>query len=301
MIESDYHQPVLLSESVDFLITDPNGVYIDVTYGGGGHSQEVLNRLGDDALLIGVDQDIDAQSNIINDERLLFVQSNFAYINHFLEYYDLEGVDGVLADLGVSSHHFDEAERGFSYRYDALLDMRMNQSAQRTAADIINAYSVQELQDVFSSYGEVRNSKTLASAIVETRRNAKVEMVADLERIIDRVYRGERNRYSAQVYQALRIEVNDELEVLKEMLLSAMHSLKSGGRMVVISYHSLEDKIVKQLFRDNNFEKKKLVDDFGRSQNVLERITKKPMIPSESEIAKNSRAASAKMRVAQKI
>lgn len=300
MITSEYHQPVLLSDSVDWLITDQNGVYMDVTYGGGGHSREVLNRLGQEALLIGVDQDLDAQENIIDDERLLFVQSNFAYITHFLEYYGIGGVDGILADLGVSSHHFDEAERGFSYRYDALLDMRMNQSAKHTAADILNGYAMQDLQAVFSAYGELRNSKTLASVIVESRRTAKVEMVADLERIIDRIYRGDRQRYSAQVYQALRIEVNDELEVLKDMLLSAMYALKSGGRLVVISYHSLEDKLVKQLFRDNNFEKKKMVDEFGRSQNVLEPLTKKPIIPSEQEIEKNSRAASAKMRVAQK-
>ena len=300
MITSDYHQPVLLSESVDWLITDQSGVYLDVTYGGGGHSREVLRRLDDQALLIGVDQDLDAQQNIIDDDRLLFVQSNFSYITRFLDFYEIEGVDGILADLGVSSHHFDEAERGFSYRYDALLDMRMNQSAKRTAADILNGYTVQDLQAVLSTYGEVRNSKTLASAIVESRRVGKVEMVADLERIIDRVYRGDRQRYSAQVYQALRIEVNEELEVLKDMLLSAMHALKSGGRLVVISYHSLEDKLVKQLFKDNNFEKKKMVDEFGRSQNILEPLTRKPIVPSEQEIEKNSRAASAKMRVAQK-
>jgi 16S rRNA (cytosine1402-N4)-methyltransferase len=300
MITYDYHQPVLLSESIDWLITDQNGVYLDVTYGGGGHSREVLGRLDDQALLIGVDQDLDAQQNIIDDDRLLFVQSNFSYITRFLDYYEIEGVDGILADLGVSSHHFDEAERGFSYRYDALLDMRMNQSAKHTAADILNGYSVQDLQAVLSTYGEVRNSKTLASAIVESRRVGKVEMVADLERIIDRVYRGDRQRYSAQVYQALRIEVNEELEVLKDMLLSAMHALKSGGRLVVISYHSLEDKLVKQLFKDNNFEKKKMVDEFGRSQNILEPLIRKPIVPSEQEIEKNSRAASAKMRVAQK-
>jgi 16S rRNA (cytosine1402-N4)-methyltransferase len=300
MITYDYHQPVLLSESIDWLITDQNGVYLDVTYGGGGHSREVLGRLDDQALLIGVDQDLDAQQNIIDDDRLLFVQSNFSYITRFLDYYEIEGVDGILADLGVSSHHFDEAERGFSYRYDALLDMRMNQSAKHTAADILNGYSVQDLQAVLSTYGEVRNSKTLASAIVESRRVGKVEMVADLERIIDRVYRGDRQRYSAQVYQALRIEVNEELEVLKDMLLSAMHALKSGGRLVVISYHSLEDKLVKQLFKDNNFEKKKMVDEFGRSQNILEPLIRKPIVPTEQEIEKNSRAASAKMRVAQK-
>jgi len=300
MITSDYHRPVLLSESVDWLITDRKGVYLDVTYGGGGHSREVLSRLDKEALLIGVDQDLDAQQNIIDDERLLFVQSNFAYISHFLDYYGIGGVDGVLADLGVSSHHFDEAERGFSYRYDAKLDMRMNQSAQRTAADILHAYGVQGLQEIFSLYGEVRNSRTLANAIVESRRVAKIEMVADLERIIDRVYRGDRHRYSAQVYQALRIEVNDELEVLKDLLLGAMQALKSGGRLVVISYHSLEDKLVKQLFRDNNFEKKKMVDEYGRSLNVLEPLTKKPVTPPEEEIAINSRAASAKMRVAQK-
>ncbi len=300
MIGSGYHQPVLLSESVDWLITDHNGVYLDVTYGGGGHSREVLSRLGESALLIGVDQDLDAQRNIIDDERLLFVQSNFAYINRFLDYYGIEGVDGILADLGVSSHHFDDAERGFSYRYDALLDMRMNQSATRTAADILHAYDAHGLQDIFSLYGEVRNSRTLANAIVDSRRHAKVEMVADLERIIDRVYRGDRQRYSAQVYQALRIEVNDELGVLKEMLLSTMQALRSGGRLVVISYHSLEDKLVKQLFRDNNFEKIKMVDEYGRSLNVMEPLTKKPIIPPQQEIEANSRAASAKMRVAQK-
>ncbi len=301
MTMSSYHQPVLLADSVRYLVSDPDGVYVDVTYGGGGHSQAILDQLSEKGRLFGFDQDIDAQRNIIQDDRMIFVQSNFSYIRHFLEYYGITEVTGVIADLGVSSHHFDDEERGFSYRFDSELDMRMNQLARQTAADVLNTYGAADLQRIFSEYGEIRNSRSLAQAIVEHRLHQKIHTVVDLEQIIDRLYRGDRIKYTAQVYQSLRIEVNDELGVLKDMLLASMESLASGGRLVVISYHSLEDKLVKLLIRDNNFEKKKIVDEYGRSLNVLKPISKKPIIPSEEEIKINSRAASAKMRVAEKL
>ncbi len=298
---SDYHQPVLLDDSVSYLVSDSSGVYVDVTYGGGGHSEAVLSRLSADGALFAFDQDVDSHDNIINDERLIFIRANFSHLSRFMDYYHIDGVDGVLADLGVSSHHFDEQERGFSYRFDATLDMRMNQSSDMTAADIINSYSQEGLQDVFSRYGEVRNSKTLAKAIVQQRLSDKITTVASLLDILDKVYRGDKMRYCAQVFQALRIEVNDEFGVLERVLVDSMNLLKPGGRLVVISYHSLEDKIVKRFFRDNNFDGVRLEDEYGRLKNKLKPMFSKPILPGREEVLGNSRAASAKLRVAVKL
>ena len=298
---SDYHQPVLLDDSVSYLVSDSSGVYVDVTYGGGGHSEAVLSRLSADGALFAFDQDVDSHDNIINDERLIFIRANFSHLSRFMDYYHIDGVDGVLADLGVSSHHFDEQERGFSYRFDATLDMRMNQSSDMTAADIINSYSQEGLQNVFSRYGEVRNSKTLAKAIVQQRLSDKITTVASLLDILDKVYRGDKMRYCAQVFQALRIEVNDEFGVLERVLVDSMNLLKPGGRLVVISYHSLEDKIVKRFFRDNNFDGVRLEDEYGRLKNKLKPMFSKPILPGREEVLGNSRAASAKLRVAVKL
>lgn len=293
--------PVLLQSSVDHLIGPLDGVYVDVTYGGGGHSEEILSRLGDDGLLLGFDQDVDAFDNILADERLIFVQSNFSHVKNFVEYYGFDGIDGLLADLGVSSHHFDDEGRGFSYRFDAELDMRMNQGASLSASDVLSTYSEKRLVEIFSDFGEVRNSKTLARGIVEARKVKKIKTVADFAQLIDRVYRGDRQKYLSQVYQALRIEVNQEFEVLKQMLIDGAEMLRPGGKLVVISYHSLEDKLVKRFFRDNNFSGKRLEDDFGRSLNTIKPISGRPIEPDEKEIKLNSRAASAKMRVAVKL
>lgn len=296
-----YHVPVLLGQSIDYLISEADGIYVDVTFGGGGHSQEILRRLGSKGVLFGFDQDVDAIENVIEDERFVFVQSNFSYIKNFIEFYNIGGVDGVLADLGVSSHHFDDASRGFSYRFDAELDMRMNQSAKIKASDLLNSYKEEELVKVFSEFGEVRNSKTLAKEIVASRRVKSIQTVSDLSSIIDKIYRGDKLKYLSQVYQALRIEVNEEFEVLKRMLIDAGEMLRPGGSLVVISYHSLEDKIVKQFFRDNNFSGQRLEDDFGRSIKTLKPVSNRPIVPDDVEVKRNSRATSAKMRVAVKL
>ncbi len=296
----DYHVPVLLRSSVDQLIVDPDGVYVDVTFGGGGHSREILSCLSDQGRLFGFDQDVDAESNLIVDDRFTFVRSNFEYLSNFVDYYGLDGVDGILADLGVSSFHFDEASRGFSYRFDAELDMRMNVSAQQSARDVLMNYGSGELQRIFSEYGEIRNSRSLAQEIVRQRSVSAIATVGDLDQIIAKMYRGDRQRYTSQLYQALRIEVNDELGVLRRMLGQGRDILRSGGSFVVISYHSLEDKIVKRFFKDGGFDGPE-EDSFGRVIDRFKVLTKRPAEPTEDEIKENSRAASAKMRVAHKI
>lgn len=292
---------MLLERSVNELVHDPDGVYIDVTFGGGGHSRLILNRLSSQGRLLGFDQDRDAIDNAIEDARFTLVHSNFEYLSHFLRYYQIEKVDGILADLGVSSYHFDVAERGFSYRFDADLDMRMNQNAPRDAKNILNELSVSELQEIFSSYGEVRNSKTLAEMIVQERQKQQIITKGDLDLILERCYRGDKNKYWAQVYQALRIEVNNELGVLKSLLLQGRKWLAKDGRFVVLSYHSLEDKIVKQFFRDNNFSGRRLEDEYGRSLVNLKAVNVKPVEASSEEIRINRRASSVKMRVAIKV
>ena len=298
-----YHEPVLLKESVDALNIRPGGVYVDVTFGGGGHSAEILSRLDATGRLIAFDRDEDAAGNVINDKRFTLVRQNYRYLKNFLRYYNALTVDGILADLGISSYQIDEGSRGFSLRYDAPLDMRMNREMSLTAADIVNSYSEQELVRIFSSYGEVFNSKTLARKLVAVRQEKKIESTTDLksamQSVVDRQHEGQ---YYAKVFQALRIEVNDELESLKDMLLSCASVLKTGGRLSVIAYHSLEDRLVKNLIANGGFEGEPEKDLFGNKQGVpFKALSKKPVEASSEEIEKNPRARSAKLRIAEKI
>ncbi len=301
MSDSAYHVPVLLKPSIDWLIENKDGVYIDVTYGGGSHSKEILSRLSENGKLLGFDQDDDAEKNILEDKRFTFVKSNFSNLKNFVRLNGFKGVDGVLADLGVSSHQFDEGSRGFSFRFDAPLDMRMNQNEGITAAQLIQQSHINKLQQIFSEYGEVRNAKTLAVALWEANKIKKIEYIADLLQIVDKCVFGERHKYLAQVFQALRIEVNDELGVLKKMLHQSLEILKPGGRLVVISYHSLEDRLVKNFFKSGNFEGKLETDFFGVITRPFEILTKKAIEPDSTEQKLNSRSRSAKMRVASKI
>ena len=297
-----YHVPVLLQEVIDHLQIKPGGVYVDCTFGGGGHSKAILEKLGPQGKLVAFDQDADAKQNMPDDERVLFVASNFRHLQRFLRLNGIEEVDGILADLGVSSHQFDEAERGFSIRFDAALDMRMDQRQAKTAADILNEYSEPSLHKLFEQYGEVTNSKTLARTIVDARKTTPVKTIESLKNILRPIVKGNPNKYLAQVFQALRIEVNDELGALKEMLQQAPMVLKPGGRLAVITFHSLEDRIVKQFFRDNTFE---VPDEnpfsITEKKIVLKPVTKKPVTAKEEETRTNSRSRSAKLRVAEKI
>lgn len=295
-----YHDPVLLHDSVDALNIKPDGVYVDVTYGGGGHSRLILDKLGEAGHLIAFDQDLDAASQLIEDERLTFVQHNFKTLKKFLRLHGRQQVDGILADLGVSSHQLNEAERGFSYRFDAKLDMRMNQAHEKTASDVLNSYSAVELQQLFSAYGEVRNSKTLAEAIVAERSHRKIQTINDFLIILEPLIRGKRQRYLAQVFQALRIEVNEEMEVLKSFLTQALEVLKPGGRLVVISYHSLEDRYVKHFIKTGTFDGQFIKDFYGNISRPFKVISKKAIEASQGEVQVNSRARSAKMRIAEK-
>ena len=298
---SNYHIPVLLKRSIDELVLNTDGIYIDLTFGGGGHSKEILKRLSAKGSLIVFDQDGESVDNIINDSRLTLVKSNFKHLYRFWKWMDIEKVDGILADLGVSSHQFDSAERGFSYRYDAELDMRMNENASMTAGDILANYSMQELQNIFSKYGEIRNAKTLAARIVEKRKSGMaIVSTEQLNEILSSVCFGDKIRYYSQVYQALRIEVNDELDALEKVLADSLKVLKKGGRMVFISYHSLEDRIVKKFLKSGSPDGKVIKDDYGK---VLKEIASvgKLIIPDDEEIKENPRARSAKMRIGQKI
>ena len=276
-----YHTPVLLGESLEALNIRPNGVYVDATFGGGGHSRPILNRMNAKGRLFGFDQDWQAQTNIIDDSRFTFVNANFQYIAQFMRYYRVKEINGVLADLGVSSFHFDEPSRGFSYRFDTKLDMRMNKSGSLTATDILANYDQVKLQKLFSEYGELRNAKTFSQIVIEARRLEKISKVSQLLKLIDRAYRGDRLKYTSQVFQALRIEVNDEIGTLRIFLKRAWNLLASEGRLVVITYHSLEDKIVKNVFRKEIGGN--ATDQFGRRIEVLREITKKPIVPSEEE------------------
>ncbi len=297
----EYHNPVLLKESVDELAIKPDGIYVDVTFGGGGHSQEILNRLGDKGRLVAFDQDLDAHKNRIQDDRIEMVHSNFCFLKRFLRLLKIEKVDGVLADLGVSSWHLNAPERGFSFRYPkAKLDMRMNVLGERTAEDLLNESSEDELVRIFSKYGEIRNSKTLAGEIVSERRNRRMETVGDLLSMIEPVIRGNRNRYLAQLFQALRIELNEEMETLAEMLSQSKEVLNVGGRLVVISYHSLEDRMVKQFIKTGNVEGEVVKNDFGKIERPFKSVIKKVLVPTGLEIRKNNRARSAKLRAALK-
>lgn len=296
-----YHIPALLSESINGLNIQPAGTYVDVTFGGGGHSKAILNRLGAKGRLFSFDQDEDAENNIINDKRFTFVRSNFCYLSNFMQYHKVQQIDGLLADLGVSSHHFDEADRGFSFRFDGKLDMRMNKRAGASAAELLNTLSEERLADIFYFYGEMKNARRIASLIVAARAKKKFVTIADfLEVIRPCVSKQKEKRELAQLFQALRIEVNRELDTLKEMLEQACELLKPGGRLAVITYHSLEDRLVKNFFKSGNFEGKIEQDFFGNTKTVLKSVSNKVIVPSDEEIERNPRARSAKLRVAEK-
>ncbi|MDM8145426.1 16S rRNA (cytosine(1402)-N(4))-methyltransferase RsmH [Bacteroides eggerthii] len=296
-----YHIPVLLKETVDGLNINPDGVYVDVTFGGGGHSREILSRLSSKGHLYSFDQDEDAEQNIIHDKRFTFVRSNFRYLKNWMRYYDIEQIDGVLADLGVSSHHFDAQERGFSFRFDAALDMRMNQRAQRTAADILNEYSESQLADLFYLYGELRNARKIAAAIIKNRNNGRIETTGDLMNIIKVFFERDREKKElAKVFQALRIEVNQEMQALKEMLAASAGLLKPGGRLSVLTYHSLEDRMVKNLIKTGNVEGHVEKDFFGNTNAPLKMVNNKVITASEEEQTRNPRSRSAKLRIAEK-
>lgn len=297
----EYHKPVLLKECIDGLNINPSGIYVDVTYGGGGHSKEILKHLTT-GRLYAFDQDEDAGKNKVNDDRLTLIPQNFKYLKNFLKMYGAIPVDGILADLGVSSHQFDEAERGFSIRFDAELDMRMDRKSKLTAAKVLNTYSEEDLKRVFKTYGEVENSGRLAFVIAQARSENEIKTSEQLKRIIEKcVKKGRENKYYAQVFQALRIEVNNEVEVLKDLLLQSIEVLKPGGRLVVISYHSLEDRLVKNIIRSGKFEGEVEKDFFGNKLAPLEAITRKAIVPTLEELEENSRARSAKLRIAEKV
>lgn len=296
-----YHVPVLLKESVDGMDIRPDGTYVDMTFGGGGHSREILGRLGDGGRLLGFDQDEDAENNIVNDEHFTFVRSNFRYLKNFLRYYDIESVDAILADLGVSSHHFDDADRGFSFRFDGKLDMRMNKRAGMTAADIVNTCDEEKLADIFYLYGELKNSRKLAAFIIKARADKQIETIEDFLEIIKPLFGREREKKElAKVFQALRIEVNREMDALKEMLNAAVEVLKPGGRLVVITYHSLEDRMVKNMMKAGNVEGKEDKDFFGNLMTPFKLVNTKVIVPNDDEVARNPRSRSAKLRIAEK-
>lgn len=299
--EQTYHVPVLLNESIEGMNIQPGGTYVDVTFGGGGHSKEILGRLDDTAHLYSFDQDEDAEKNIMNDTRFTFIRSNFRYLYNFLRYYDVYGVDAILADLGVSSHHFDDSERGFSFRFEGKLDMRMNKRAGITAADIVNTYNEEHLANIFYLYGESKNSRKLASVIAKARASKQIVTIGDFLEIIKPLFGREREKKElAKVFQALRIEVNQEMEALKEMLYTATEVLKPGGRLVVITYHSLEDRIVKNIMKTGNIEGRAEQDFFGNVQAPFKLINNKVIVAGEEEVARNPRSRSAKLRIAEK-
>ena len=296
-----YHIAVLLRESVDGLCIKPGGVYVDVTFGGGSHSREILSRLDATARLYSFDQDADAEGNIVDDPRFTFVRSNFRYLKNWMHYYGEDHIDGLLADLGVSSHHLDDESRGFSFRFDAPLDMRMNKRGGKTAADIINEYSEEQLADIFYLYGELKNARRIASALVRARQAKPIATTADLLDNVAPLFPKEREKKEmAKLFQALRIEVNHEMDALREMLNGARDLLCEGGRLSVITYHSLEDRIVKNMMRAGNAEGKVSQDFFGRIEAPFRSITGKPIVPDAEEQAHNPRSRSAKLRIAEK-
>ena len=296
-----YHNPVLLKKSVDDLVTNPDGIYVDVTFGGGGHSREILNRLSAKGKLFSFDQDLDALKNNIEDERFTLINHNFRFLENSLMAYGINKVDGILADLGVSSHQFDAAERGFSTRSNAPLDMRMNVMQGLDAKKIINEYEEEQLADIFYYYGELRESRKLAREIVHHRKIKPVETTEDLKKLFSYIPAFKQNKFFAQVFQAVRIEVNQELEVLKEMLLQSYKILKSDGRLVVISYHSLEDRLVKRFLNNGLFEGDPARDIYGNYSKAFNLLQSKAIVPDQADIDENSRARSAKMRVGIKI
>lgn len=297
---NEYHIPALLHETIDGLNIRPDGVYVDVTFGGGGHSREILKHLGENGRLLGFDQDEAAYNNRIDDNRFIFVRSNFRYISNFLRYHGFEKVDGVLADLGVSFHHFDTANRGFSFRFDGDLDMRMNTQSELTAERIINTYTEEKLADIFCHYGELNNARKLASAIAKARGENKITTINRLLEILQPFFKFEREKKDlAKAFQAIRIEVNNEMGTLTELLNQIPTLLKPGGRLAVITYHSLEDRMVKNFIRSGNMKGDLEKDFFGNIQSPLKAINNKPIVPSEEEININPRSRSAKLRVAE--
>jgi 16S rRNA (cytosine1402-N4)-methyltransferase len=301
-IAETYHISVLLKESVDGLDIQPGGIYVDVTFGGGGHSREILSRLGPEGHLYGFDQDADAELNIVNDDRFTFVRSNFRYLRNWMRYYGVEGLDGLLADLGVSSHHFDDAGRGFSFRFDSPLDMRMNKRAGLTAADVVNGYDEQRLSDVLYLYGELKNARKVAAALVKARGQQPIQTTGQLLEATEHLFAREREKKEVtKLFQALRIEVNHEMDALREMLLAACDLLKPGGRLSVITYHSLEDRIVKNVMRAGNAEGRVEQDFFGKVKSPLHLINNRVITPSEKELENNPRSRSAKLRCAEKV
>ena len=297
-----YHVPVLLKQSIDGLAIRPEGIYVDVTFGGGGHSREILKQLSGRGHLYSFDQDPDAEKNIMENEHFTFVRSNFRFLQNFMQYYGVEQVDGILADLGVSSHHFDDAGRGFSFRFEGLLDMRMNQRAGKTAADIVNEYPEEKLADIFYLYGELKNSRKLASLLVKSRAKQPIQTIGDFLDIVQPLFGREREKKElAKVFQALRIEVNQEMTALKEMLLAPISLLKPGGRLSVITYHSLEDRMVKNIMKTGNIEGKLRQDFFGRIETPFKLVNNKVIVPDEEELERNPRSRSAKLRIAEKI
>ena len=297
-----YHVPVLLNESIDGLDIKPDGIYVDVTFGGGGHSKEILRRLGKKGHLYSFDQDPDAEKNIVDDDCFTFVRSNFRYLKNWMRYYEVDHIDGLLADLGVSSHHFDDETRGFSFRFDAPLDMRMNKRAGTTAAEILNNYSEEQLADIFYIYGELKNARKIAAIIAKTRNDKKIETTGDLMSATEKLFQREREKKEmAKMFQALRIEVNHEMDALKEMLNGAKGMLCEGGRLSVITYHSLEDRIVKNMMKAGNVEGKINQDFFGRIETPFRLVNNKVIVPSDEEQLQNPRSRSAKLRIAEKI
>ncbi|PWG79873.1 16S rRNA (cytosine(1402)-N(4))-methyltransferase RsmH [Pararcticibacter amylolyticus] len=298
----NYHTPVMLRECMDGLAIKPDGVYVDVTFGGGGHSKEILKSLNEDGRLLAFDQDEDAKKNIPDDDRLTFIDQNFRFLKNYCRLYGAIPVDGILADLGVSSHQFDQPERGFSIRFDADLDMRMDQSSSLTAAKVLGTYGEEQLHKIFGIYGEIQNAKSLAKTIVTSRLNRQISTVSEFKDVMGKLIpRGKENKYLAQVFQALRIEVNQELEALQEFLTQASEVLKPGGRLVVMSYHSLEDRLVKNFIAKGKFRGEVEKDFYGNEIRPLEPVTRKAIIASDDEIKNNNRARSAKLRVAVKV
>jgi len=301
MMPSTYHVPVLLQESIDGLDIKADGVYVDVTFGGGGHSREILSRLGAKGHLYGFDQDEDAERNIVNDERFTFVRSNFRYLKNWMRYYGVDHIDGLLADLGVSSHHFDDETRGFSFRFDAPLDMRMNKRSGLTAADVLNRYTEEQLADILFIYGELKQARRIAAAIVGARNQQPILLTSDLMRVVEKFFQREHEKKdTAKLFQALRIEVNREMDALKEMLYAAKGVIRVGGRLSVITYHSLEDRIVKNLMRTGNVEGKVEQDFFGKVKAPFRQLSNKVITPSDEEQQRNPRSRSAKLRIAER-
>lgn len=297
----DYHNPVLLKESVDGLNIHPDGIYVDVTFGGGGHSREMMSRLGVNGKLVAFDQDVDALNNAIEDDRFVLINENFRFIKRFLRFHGIKQVDGILADLGVSSHQFDVAERGFSTRFDSELDMRMNQKGELSAYHVINKYEEQDIARVLFQYGELKNARGMANVIVLARKDKDIKNSEQLKQVLTKFLPAHKsNKILAQIYQAIRIEVNQEMDVLKEFLEQSLEILKPGGRLSVISYHSLEDRLVKRFFRNGLFEGEPERDFFGNFE-VPFKIIEKLIVPTAAEISMNNRARSAKLRVAEKI